>query len=337
MSDKENNISNEVTLSESIDKEKLKSQIYEIRGMRVMLDSDIAEYFGVETGALNRAMKRNIKRFPSTFCFKLTKDETAILKCQFGISSSFGNYGGRRTLPNAYTEQGVAMLTSCLHTERAIYSSIKIIEAFVEMSHYLHQSGQLYSYQKITQLSDRQNKVESDVENIKTIMVTKSDLSDLIKLFENSREAEEILILNGEPFKADVAYQRIYGKAKKNIIIIDDYIGVKTLHHLASAGKNVSVTIITDNKGAHPLRKNEYEDYMTEYPDREISFIRSDNKIHDRYIIMDNETRTMKVYLCGSSSKDSGKKITTIMQVRNVDDYKSTLRKLLLNGKLELK
>ena len=97
----------EITAIETIDKEIVKRQIFTVRGYKVMLDADIAEYFDVETGALNRAMKRNIKRFPPSFCFQLTKEELENLKCQSGISSCFESHGGRRTLPYTYTEQGV--------------------------------------------------------------------------------------------------------------------------------------------------------------------------------------------------------------------------------------
>ena len=323
-------ITAEIAIFEPVDKEKVKSQIYEIRGYRVMLDSDIAEYFGVTTGNLNKAMKRNIRRFPSNFCFQLTKEEDANLIFQSGISSSGGNYGGRRTLPYAYTEQGVAMLTSTLHTDRAIQASVAIMDAFVEMAHYLRATRQMLPYEEIRQIDSR-------VSNIEANMVTKADLSDFMKLFDSARDAEEILILNGQPFKADDAYQKIYRKAKKSIIVIDDYIGVKTLRHLATAKKAVAITIISDNKGRSPLRKAEYDDFTKEYIGRNISFIKSQNKTHDRYIILDNGTNDMKIYLAGSSSKDSGNKITTIMQVKDISEYKAMIKNLLTNPELNLK
>ena len=115
---------NELTIFEPIDKNKVKTQIYEIRGMRVMLDKDIATYFGVDTGAMNRAMKRNIKRFPQEFCFQITRDEYhEILRCQTGILElEQGKYS--KYLPYVYTEHGVSMLTSVLHTDRAIEAGI---------------------------------------------------------------------------------------------------------------------------------------------------------------------------------------------------------------------
>lgn len=319
-----------------LDKEKVKSQIYEIRGFRVMLDSDIAAYFGTTTGNLNKAKKRNQDRFPEHFAFTLTAEEVSIF--QSGISmQTKGVKGGRSKVPTVYTEQGIAMLTSCLHTPQAITASIQIMEAFVEMTHYLQQSRQLLPYMEMQRLSDRQNVVETDVKAIKDTMITKDDLSDLMKLFNNGLKEEEILILDGQPFKADLAYQKIYKKAKKNIIVIDDYLGIKTLHHLAAAKKNVKITIISDNKGSHPLRKDEYNDFQKEYSDRDITFIKSDDKMHDRYIVLDYGTVAIKVYHCGASSKDAGRRITTITEIRDVSDYKKTVKDLLSNEQLVMK
>ena len=132
-----------------IDKESVKTKIYEVRGHKVMIDKDIAVYFGVETKLLNRAMKRNIRRFPENFCFQLT-----ILECsRFQIGTlNTGRGSNLKYLPYAYTEQGIAMLTSVLHTDRAIDASIQIMEAFVEMSHYIRQNRQLLPYDELKAL-----------------------------------------------------------------------------------------------------------------------------------------------------------------------------------------
>ncbi len=326
----------EMIIFEPIDKEKVKGQIWEFRGYKVMLDKDIAMYFGVETKALNRAMKRNIKRFPDNFCFQLTKEEYhEILRCQSGtLELEQGKYS--KYLPFVYTESGVAMLTSTLHTDRAIEASILIMEAFVEMSHYIRQNAVLLPQREIRILALKQDELQNEIKDIKKSMVKKSDLSDIMKLFESGISSEEILILNGEPFKADMAYQKIYKLAKKSIIMVDDYIGIKTLHHLSHAKANVSISIISDNKGYSPLRLAEYNDFLVEYPGRNISFIVSANKAHDRYIVLDYGTRTMRVYHCGASSKDAGKKITTITEIKEVDIYKETIRNLMANPPLTL-
>ena len=327
-------MSEEITVYAPIDKEKIKTQIYHIRGLQVMLDKDLAIYFGTTTGNLNRAMKRNIKRFPENFCFQLTADECS--RFQIGILNG-GRGSNLKYLPYVYTEQGVAMLTSALHTDRAIEASIQIMEAFVEMSHYIRQNRQLLPYDELKALEIKHYQLVDKVQNIEDNMLTRSDLSDLMRLFENDLSSEEILILNGEPFKADIAYQKIYEKAKKNIIVVDDYLGIKTLHHLTHAKSEIDITVISDNKVYSPLRQIEYTDYLKEYPKMKISFIKTMNKVHDRFIVLDHGTKAMKVYLCGSSSKDSGNKITTIVELKETTICKDMIDNLLSNDKLVLR
>ena len=326
----------EIILLDQIDKEKVKSQIYEIRGMRVMLDRDIAAYFGVETAALNRAMKRNIKRFPPKFCFQISREEYhEILRCQIGILElEQGKYS--KYLPYVYTEHGLSMLTSVLHTDRAIEASILIMEVFVEVAHYILQNTPLLPYEELKLLQNKQEKLSDKIQDIEKNMVKKDELSDFIKLFDTGIRNEEILILDGEPFKADFAYQKIYGTAEKNIIVIDDYLGLKTLHHLASAKKGVRITIISDNKGKNPLKITECNDFLKEYPNTNIKFIASSGRIHDRYIVIDFRTENERLYHCGASSKDAGHRIKTILEIKGIANYKNTLESLLLNRELKL-
>lgn len=125
----------------------IEKMIYVIRDKQVMLDSDLAILYQVETGALNRAVKRNISRFPEDFRFQLTKEEYQNLRCQTGISSfaqGENNYGGRRTLPYVFTEQGISMLASVLHSEVAIKVSIGIMCAFVEMRRFIANNALLF-------------------------------------------------------------------------------------------------------------------------------------------------------------------------------------------------
>lgn len=123
--------------------------IHALRGQKVMLDLDLASLYGVSTGALNRAVKRNASRFPSDFMFQLSRAETEILKCQFGISS----WGGRRGLPYAFTEQGVAMLSSVLKSDRAVKVNIAIMRAFVKLRAALETNRALA--QKFSELEKR--------------------------------------------------------------------------------------------------------------------------------------------------------------------------------------
>ena len=327
---------NELTLFEPIDKNKVKSQIYEIRGMRVMLDKDIAAYFGVTTGNLNKAKNRNIDRFPENFCFTLTDQEISLFQNGIPMQTK-GFKGGRSNNPTVYTEHGVAMLTSVLHSPRAVSASIQIINVFVEVAHYIRQNYPLIPYEEIKLLQNKQDKLAERINDIEESMVTKDELSDFIKLFDSSIENDEILILDGEPFKADLAYQKIYANAAQNIIVIDDYLGLKTLHHLAHAKKGVQITIVSDNKGSMPLKLTEFNDFSAEYPNTKIKFITSSGRVHDRYIAVDFGTENEKLYHCGASSKDAGRKITTITEIKGISDYHATLKSLLLNKELRLK
>ncbi len=323
----------ELSVFGPIDKEEVKKRIYEIRGLKVMVDSDIALYFGVTTGNLNKAMKRNIKRFPEKFCFQLTNEECS--RFQIGILNG-GRGSNLKYLPYVYTEQGVAMLTSALHTDRAIEASIQIMEAFVEMAHVIKQNRNLLPYEELKSLEIQHYQLTEKVQEIQDNMVTKAELSNLISLFDDSISTDEILILDGEPFKADVAYQKVYKKAKKSIIIVDDYLGIKTLNHLTQAKKGIDITIISDNKGYSPLKVSEFNDFLVEYPNTKISFLKTKNKVHDRYIVLDYDQKTMKIYHCGASSKDAGNKVTTITEIREVDIYKTMISELLANPALKL-
>ena len=124
-----------------IPSDRIEQAIYLIRGEKVMLDRDLALLYGVETKALNRAVRRNRQRFPSDFMFQLTAEEAEILRCQIGTSKK--GRGGRRYLPYVFTEHGVAMLSSVLNSERAILVNIEIVRAFVKLRQMLASNGEL--------------------------------------------------------------------------------------------------------------------------------------------------------------------------------------------------
>ncbi len=143
-------------MKDLIPKESLINKILLIRSRKVMLDSDLAELYGVETKILNRAVRRNIERFPSDFMFQLNKEEYENLRFQFGTSS----WGGRRYPPFAFTEQGIAMLSSVLHSERAIKVNITIVRAFVKLRELLKTNEELNrKLEKIEKKYDKQFKI----------------------------------------------------------------------------------------------------------------------------------------------------------------------------------
>ena len=316
-----------------VDESTLKDKIYTIRGQQVMLDFDLAEIYGYETRYLNLQVKHNINRFPDDFMFLLTQDEFDNLM----LKNSTSSHGGRRKPPYAFTEQGVYQLATVLKGELAERQSVAIMRVFRAMREYISQNRQLLPNQDIFQLSARQAALEGQVREIKDNMVSKADLSDIMKLFDQGLSNEEVLILDGMPFKADEAYQKIYRSAKSKIVIVDDYIGTKTLHHLAHSKKNVKITIISDNAARPKLSLTEYNDFITENPGRTITFLQSLHRAHDRYIVLDEGRKDMKVYHCGASSKDAGKRITTITRIMNIDDYKATIKMMFGNPTLTLR
>lgn len=231
-----------------------------------------------------------------------------------------------------------------LRGDLAVQQSRTLVRLFKSMKDYLIENQPLLTqknyYALVDTVENHSREVKTVVEDIKDLrekMVTKADLSDFIKLFDQGLSNEEILILDGEPFKADEAYQNIYRRAKRKIAVVDDYIGVKTLHHLAHAKSAVNITIISDNKARPRLAQAEYQDFLTENLGRNISFLQSLSQSHDRYIVQDEGTKDMKVYHCGASSKDAGKRITTITRIMDIDDYKATIRSMLINPTLALR
>ena len=324
-----------------VDEQSLRDKIYEIRGQQVMLDSDLSEIYGYTVSAFNQQVRRNIDRFPEDFMFQLRPEELPdSLKSQNVTLNESGNRRGMhiKKMPNAFTEQGIYMLMTVLKGDLAIEQSKTLIRLFKSMKDYIIENQQLMITQKdYVALAEKVNSNSADIAEIKENMVTKTDLSDFMKLFDAGIEHDEILILDGEPFKADLAYQKIYRRAKRKLIVIDDYISAKTLQHLLHSKAAVKLTIVSDNKARPPLRNAEYADFQKENPGRSIDFITTAKKAHDRYIVLDHGTKDMKIYHCGASSKDAGKKITTITQITDMSGYGDMIKELLANPALVLK
>lgn len=272
---------NEVKINNDVIIENL---IYEIRGVQVMLDSDLARLYEVETKQLNRQVKRNIERFDADFMFQLTDIEYQNLKCQTG-TSSLKNYGGRRTLPYVFTEMGVTTLASVLHSDVAINMSKKIIRAFVMMRHYI--SSNLINQKYINNL------VLDD--HIKI-----NELENIFQKFEEKRKDQEIYF-NGQIFDAYSKIQEIFKMATKKIIIIDAYADNTILDIIKRL--NIGIVIIT--KPNNLLTKQDITKYNKQYHNLKVIF---NNDFHDRYFIIDNST----LYHCGASINRIGYKTFSI-------------------------
>jgi len=308
-----------------IDENMLKSRIYTIRGLKVMLDADLAEIYGYSTKAFNQQIKNNIEKFDEDFRFQLDSEEIeGLSRSKFLTSMQIkGVKGGRSYAPYAFTEQGIYMLMTVLKGERATAQSKALIRLFKQMKDYIiAENRNLLSNEGLVQIAVQTER------NTKDIAVIQSDLQKVMENFVDPSTYKHFLILNGKKLEADVAYTQIYGMAKKSIAIIDDYVGVKTLDLLRGIAKGVSVTIYSDEQGFESLTNQIKNDFSAARPDVKLFTDRTRGKIHDRYIFLDYGLKGEKLFHCGASSKDAGNKITTIMQIENTEIYHILMEKL---------
>ena len=375
---------NELLLNET----QLKDKIYVIRGVQVMLDSDLAEIYGYTTKAFNQQVKNNIEKFDEEdLMFQLTNEEVKELsrskiltlnndflrskfltsKQDYDVDSDFsrskfstlktetkaGRGSNIKYAPYAFTEQGVYMLMTVLKGDLATKQSKALVRLFKKIKDYVIENQEILNHrdflrlslqtadnaqniiefrQKLTEIDD---KVENVVSNLGD-MVRKSELSPIMLNLGKPEIPPGWLVLNGQPVENDLAYQQIYTLANKTITIIDNYISLKTLVLFKHAKQNVSVTIFTDNIH-NGLHKVEFDDFCKEYSGLKIDLRKANNIFHDRYIILDYNTPDEKIYLCGSSSKDGGRKITTISKIDDTSLFKPILSQIQNNQILQLK
>lgn len=308
--------------------ENIESMIYEIRGQKVMLDFDLARIYGYETKRFNEQVKNNIEKFPEDFMFHLSKEEwQTVLMWKKSTSNISGNlmskktassWGGTRKLPYAFTEQGVYMLMTVLKGELATKQSLSLIRLFKQMKDYIVDNRVFLDANSLLKIPKRLDKHDRDIKSIK------HDLKEVMSNFIDPNTYKHFLIMNGEKIEGDYVYQTIYKTAKKSIILIDDYIGIKTLLLLKAASPNVEITIISDNVAAPKLEEAFIEDFKNNV-NQSLSIIPSNNRFHDRYILIDCCTDNEIVYHCGSSSKDTGNKITTINKLGDSITYRNLI------------
>ena len=320
----------------------VEKMILVIRDKQVLLDRDLATLYGVETRAINQAVKRNLERFPERNCFQLTKDELPIsLKSQIVILNDRGNKRGLhiKKMPFAFTEQGVAMLASVLHSETAVRVSLQIMDAFVSMRHFLMHNGGIVNrlvrveskeVEQDRRLLEHDQKIDSLFEAMDR---RETDLQKVMENFVDPSTYKHFLILNGRKLEADVAYAQIYGMAKESLLIVDNYVDVKTLNLLRSVPKGISVRIFSDFYGKTRITEDMLADFRAARPDVSIDVKPALHKFHDRYIFVDFKAKGEKLYHCGASSKDAGNKITTIVQLEDIEGYRPMFEELWAQGK----
>lgn len=261
----------------------IRNLIYSINGKQVMLDSNLASLYQVETKNLNKAVKRNIERFPASFCFQLNEEEAEILRFQIGTSSL--SYGGRRYLPYVFTEQGVAMASAILRSHIAVKVSVEIMEAFVEMRRILISNASLFH--RLDKIELKQLEADQKFEEI-------------FKALESDKlHSEKGIFYNGQVFDAYAFVSDIIRTAKNSIILLDNYVDDTVLTLLGKRSDDVTATIYTKNI-SNQLRLD-VQRYNSQYPRIEIEIF---SDAHDRFLIIDDT----ELYHIGASLKDLGKK-----------------------------
>ena len=305
-----------------IDENSLKSRIFTIRGIKVMLDSDLAELYGYSTKRFNEQVKNNIEKFDEDFRFQVTKEEYREILRSKKSTLEQGKYS--KFLPYAFTEQGIYMLISVLKGDLAVRQSKSIIRLFKKMKDYIvTENRQLLGYTDVVQIVSQVSPTRAEFNNLA------SDVRKVMENFDDPTTYKHFLILNGQKLEADIAYTQIYSMAKKSIIIVDDYVGIKTLDLLRGIAKHVSVKIYSDEKGPEQLTEQMLNDFRAVRQDVTISVDRTRNKFHDRYVFLDYDCPNEKLFHCGASSKDAGNKITTIMHIECPQVYHAMIEGLI--------
>ena len=291
----------------------IEDMIYEIRGKQVMLDSDLAKLYEVETKRINEAVKNNINKFPERFSWKVTDSEWFIIRSKFSTLENVKTIGRgkyRKYNTRVFTEQGVAMLATILKSKIAAEVSISIMDAFVAMRHYIGNSK--------FRLSNIETKVLEHDNEIKL-------LQESFNKMEEKRKVNEIYF-NGQIYDAYSKILDIFKSAKEELIIIDAY-SDKTILDIIRNIK-VKVTIITKEESR--LSKLDIDKYNSEYDNLTVYF---DNTFHDRYFIVDNST----IYHCGTSINNAGSKTFSINVLEDAPvktNLIRNIRKIMKDGKI---
>lgn len=296
---------------------KIRNMIYTVRGEQVMLDSDLAELYGVETKVLNQAVTRNLNRFPERFCFRLTKEEAANLRSQIvTLHPELGEQGSWwRYMPRVFTEQGVSMLSAVLHSPTAIAVSIKIMDAFVEMRHFIADNAHLF--EQIRNVERRQLEQGTRLDEYQRS--TDERFERVFDYMEAHEEPKQKVFFEGQVYDAFELLVSLVQHAKREIVLIDGYVDAGTLNILAKKAEGVATTIWTHPKTK--LTAKDVEIFNAQYPALEV---RHTKAFHDRFLILDGT----EGYLVGASLKDAGKKSFAVARIEDQSIIEAILSKL---------
>ena len=272
----------------------IENMIYEIDGKEVMLDTDLAKLYNVETKRINEAVKNNPEKFPNRYLFRITDKEYNSLKSKISTSK-----GGSRKGHTAFVEQGVYMLATILKSDVATEVSIRIMDAFVRMRHYIKYNDQLLPRKYLL----LEEKVDNNTKRI----------DELFDKFNPKVITKDSIFYKNDIYDAYSVLLEIFDLSKEEIIIIDNYVGKEVLDLLRKINKKI---IVISSNIDETLKKKYLEQYSN------VMFINNDS-YHDRFIIIDRK----KLFHCGASFKDLGKKCFGINEIEN----KIEIEKMLEN------
>ena len=327
-----------------INEDTIKNRIYYIRNQKVMLDFELAEIYGYSTKRPNEQVKRNNEKFDDDFMFQLTDEEVSEFSRSQNATLNKGTGRGSNIKynPYAFTEQGIYMLMTVLRGELAVKQSKALIRMFKQMKDFIIENQDFIGSKELVQISIQTNQNTNDIARIDSkinTLATKEDLKKVMDNFIDPETYKHFLLMNGDKIEADVAYTKIYKSAKKNIYVIDNYIGLKTLELLRAARDKTRVVVFSENvKNKDMLTKNILDDFRKDYPNLDLKLKIAGKKYHDRYIAIDYGTDNEAFYLCGASSKDAGNKISSITKIEesSKDMYHVMFSKMLNNKDLKI-
>ncbi|MCD8369750.1 MAG: ORF6N domain-containing protein [Clostridiales bacterium] len=290
--------------------------MYVVRGQQVMLDSDLAMLYQVETKRLNESVKRNIARFPERFRFQLTEDETDFLRSQIATLNEGGGRGAhRKYLPYVFTEQGIAMLSSVLRSDVAIQVSINIMDAFIEMRRFISNNAVMFERISAVELRQLQYQQQTD-----------EKLEQIFEYISEHEESTQKVFFDGQIYDAFGLLVNLIQKAEKTITLIDGYVDVDTLNLLCKKNDKVSVTIYTHEKTK--LSDADVNKFNAQYPTLDVKYTKA---FHDRFLILDKKI----AYHIGASLKDAGKKCFAVSLLQDEGVIKDILQRLELEAETE--
>ena len=283
---------NQLSTLLDLENKNIEECIYTIRGEQVMLDSDVAFFFGTEVKKLNQQMKRNVGRFPSDFCFQLNSNEFNELRSQ-NVTIDV-RYGNRKYLPYAYTEHGVLALAGVLKNEIATKMSVEIVRKFVQMRKFILENGD--TLLALAKLQNRQLEFENK---------TNQKFDEILMSISKADLPKQALFYSGQFYDAYEYVSGIIRRANDSIVLIDPYCDSKALTYLKNKKENVQVIIVTSNPSK--IEREELNKFESQYGEIVIKEL-DDN--HDRYLIIDKN----ECYNLGASLNYMGKKSFSIIK-----------------------